>query len=155
VLDETGVKDLLRVSIEEVVKVRHVQARRDRPGQETLYKQVKTIRYKIRVEDNEEGQREAQKEDGLFALMSNDKKLTVAQALAKYKYQPNAEKRNEQLKGVFGVRPVWLKSGQRVESLLWLYHLVEVVQALLERVIRRQMVIGAEKGPTPGGGIGK
>jgi predicted AAA+ superfamily ATPase len=37
------------------------------------------------------------------------------------------------------VRPVWLKNVKRVESLLWLYHLVDLVQALLEREVRRQM----------------
>jgi hypothetical protein len=43
------------------------------------------------------------------------------------------------LKSVFGVRPVWLKNSKRVESLLWLYHLVELVQSLLEREVREQM----------------
>jgi len=71
--------------------------------------------------------------------MTNDKSLCLAEALRKYKYQPYAEKRHEQLKSVFGVRPVWLKKPKRVESLLWLYHLVEVIQALLEREVRRQM----------------
>jgi transposase len=63
----------------------------------------------------------------------------LKQALKKYKYQPFAEKRHEQMKSVFGVMPVWLKSSSRVESLLWLYHLVDLVQALLEREVRQQM----------------
>ncbi len=49
------------------------------------------------------------------------------------------EKRHEQLKSVFGVTPVWLKNVGRVSSLLWLYYVVELVQALLEREVRRQM----------------
>jgi hypothetical protein len=49
------------------------------------------------------------------------------------------EKRHEQLKSVFGVAPVWLKNVGRVASLLWLYYVVELVQALLEREVRRQM----------------
>ncbi len=53
------------------------------------------------------------------------------------------EKRHEQLKSVFGVAPVWLKNVGRVESLLWLYFVVELVQALLEREVRRRM---AERG---------
>ena len=63
----------------------------------------------------------------------------MAEALAKYKYQPFVEKRHEQLKSVFGVMPVWLKSPRRVASLLWLYYVVELVQALVEREVRRQM----------------
>ena len=86
--------------------------------------------------------RQAERCDGLFPLMSNDKDLSLTEALAKDKYQPYAEKRHEQLKSVFCVRPVWLKSARRVESLLWLYHLVELVQALLEREVRRHMEQG-------------
>jgi hypothetical protein len=63
----------------------------------------------------------------------------LAEALAKYKYQPFVEKRHEQLKNVFGVAPVWLKSPRRVASLLWLYFVVELVQSLIEREVRRQM----------------
>ena len=71
--------------------------------------------------------------------MTNDEGLGLAEALAKYKYQPFVEKRHEQLKAVFGVAPMWLKSVARVESLLWLYYVVEVVQALLEREARQRM----------------
>ena len=71
--------------------------------------------------------------DGIFPLLSNDKSLSLKDALEKYKYQPYAEKRHEQMKSVFEVMPVWLKNPRRVESLLWLYHLVDLVQALLEK----------------------
>jgi hypothetical protein len=77
--------------------------------------------------------------DGLFPLVTNDEALSLEEALAKYKYQPFVEKRHEQLKSVFGVAPVWLKSPRRVAALLWLYFVVELVQALVEREVRRQM----------------
>ena len=75
----------------------------------------------------------------LFPLMTNDKGLSLEEALGKYKYQPFVEKRHEQLKSVFGVMPMWLKNVKRIESLLWLYYAVELIQALLEREVRRQM----------------
>jgi transposase len=127
------------VVIEEVVQVEQVQQGRGRPGPDTLYKQVHIKRYKIRVENNEAALQRAARCDGLFALMSNDKSLSVKEALEKYKYQPYAEKRHQQLKSVFYVRPVWLKNAKRVESLLWLYHMVDLVQALLEREVGRRM----------------
>jgi transposase len=139
VLDKAKVQDWLRVRIDEEVRVKHVQVGPGRPGPNTRFRQVQVKRYKIRVEENEEGLRRAEVCDGLFPLMTNDKGLSLAEALAAYKYQPYAEKRHEQLKSVFGVRPMWLKKARRVESLLWLYHLVEVVQALLERQVRRHM----------------
>jgi transposase len=71
--------------------------------------------------------------------MTNDESLSLEEALGKYKYQPFVEKRHEQLKSVFGVTPMWLKNTDRVASLLWLYYVVELLQALLEREVRRQM----------------
>jgi transposase len=91
------------------------------------------------VEDVEALKREALC-DGLFPLMTNDASLSVSEALQKYKYQPFVEKRHEQLKSVFGVAPMWLKSAGRIESLLWLYYVVELVEALVEREVRKQMV---------------
>jgi transposase len=139
VLKEAKVKGWLRVRIEEVVQSERVQVGPGRPGPNTQYEQVQNRHFKVRAEVNEEAVQRAELCDGLFPLMTNDKSLSLAEALRKYKYQPYAEKRHEQLKSVFGVRPVWLKSPRRVESLLWLYHLVEVIQALLEREVRRQM----------------
>lgn len=139
VLQKAKVQDWLNVVIEEVVQTKHVQVGRGRPGPDTLYKQVQTKSYKVRVEDNEAALQRAARCDGLFARMSNDKSLSLKKALQKYKYQPYAEKRHQQLKSVFEVRPVWLKNVKRVESFLWLYHVVDLVQALLEREVRRQM----------------
>jgi transposase len=138
-LQKAKVHDWLDVVIVLVVQTRHVQVGRGRPGPDTLYKQVQTKSYTISVKENEEALKRAARTDGLFALMTNDASLSVKEALAKYKYQPYAEKRHEQLKSVFDVRPVWLKNVKRVEALLWLYHMVELVQALLERQLRRRM----------------
>jgi transposase len=142
VLQKAAVHDWLKVVIEEVVQTEQVQVGRGRPGPDTLYESVQTMSYKIRVVDNEVALQRAARRDGLFALMTNDKKLTLKEALQKYKYQPYAEKRHQQLKTVFKVRPVWLKNVKRVESFLWLYHMVDLVQALLEREVRRQMQQG-------------
>jgi transposase len=142
VMNKSGVKEWLRVFIKEEVRSQAVQVGPGRPGPNTLYKHVDIWTYKVRVEDNEEELRRAERCDGLFPLMTNDKGVSLVEALRKYKYQPYAEKRHEQLKSVFGVRPVWLKQAKRVESLLWLYHVVELIQALLEREVRRHMEQG-------------
>jgi transposase len=139
VLERFPVQDWLDVTIEEMVQTEHVQVGRGRPGPKTLYRQVEVKYYTIRVATNEAALQRAARCDGLFALISNDTGLSVQTALQKYKYQPYAEKRHQQLKSVFAVRPLWLKNARRVESLLWLYHLVELVQALLEREVRQRM----------------
>jgi transposase len=139
VLTKSKARKWLTVAIDEQVHMETVQDGPGRPGPDTLYTTVTRYSYKIRVAENKEALMQAARCDGIFPLLSNDKSLSVKDALEKYKYQPYAEKRHEQMKSVFKVMPVWLKNPKRVESLLWLYHLVELVQALLEREVRRQM----------------
>ena len=118
VLDKAKVYGCLKVIVEEVVQIKQVQVGRGRPGPNTQYEQVQAKTYQIRVENNEEALKRAARSDGLFALMTNEKNLSLKATLKKYKYQPYAEKRHQQLKSVFDVRPVWLKNVKRVESFL-------------------------------------
>jgi len=133
------VEGLLRVQIEETVEEGYRQIGPGRPGPQTGYRRIQKRRYHICFEEDGEALAREARCDGLFPLMTNDESLSPAEALGKYKYQPFVEKRHEQLKSVFGVTPVWLKNVRRVASLLWLYFVVELVQALLEREVRRQM----------------
>jgi transposase len=139
VLAKAKVRDWLQVAVVERVQVEQVQVGPGRPGPATQYTTETRKSYTIRVEENKEALTRAARCDGIFPLLSNDKSLNLKDALEKYKYQPYAEKRHEQMKSVFEVMPVWLKNPQRVESLLWLYHLVDLVQALLEREVRLKM----------------
>jgi len=68
--------------------------------------------------------------------------LTPAQVLAAHKRQPGIEKRFQQLKDVHAIAPVFLKNEGRIEALFFLYFIALLVQALIEREIRR----GMEKG---------
>lgn len=139
ILDEEQVQDWLRIEVDEEVQERFAQARAGRPGPNTTYRRVEDKQYRIRLEEDGQALKREALCDGLFPLMTNDKSLSLAEALGKYKYQPFVEKRHEQLKTVFGVAPVWLKNVERVSSLLWLYYVVELVQALVERETRRRM----------------
>ncbi len=139
IVAEEQVEELLRINVVTEVEVSHQQVGRGRPGPDTEYRRVETRRYRPVLEEDREAFVRAAKCDGLFPLLTNDEGLSLAEALRKYKYQPFVEKRHEQLKSVFGVAPVWLKNVGRIESLLWLYYVVELTQALLEREVRRQM----------------
>jgi transposase len=139
IVEEEQVQRWLRVEVRSEMHEEHKQTSPGRPGPETEYRRVEHWRFRPAfVEDAEALKREASC-DGLFPLMTNDESLSPQGALLKYKYQPFVEKRHEQLKSVFGVAPVWLKNVGRVEGLLWLYYVVELVQALLEREVRRRM----------------
>ena len=129
----------LRVRVEEELEEVFRQVGPGRPGPHTEYRREENRTYRVAVAEDGAAVAADALCDGLFPLVTNDESLTLEEALAKYKYQPFVEKRHEQLKSVFGVAPVWLKSPRRVASLLWLYFVVELVQALVEREVRRQM----------------
>jgi hypothetical protein len=129
----------LRVRVQAEVQEEYRQTRPGRPGPDSEYRRVEILTYRIHFDEDGAAVAADALCDGLFPLVTNDEELSLEEALAKYKYQPFVEKRHEQLKSVFGVAPVWLKSPRRVASLLWLYFVVELVQALVEREVRQQM----------------
>jgi transposase len=138
-VEREGAQRWLRVRVEEDVEEVYRQVGRGRPGPDTEYRREEQRTYRAVVDEDGAAVAADALSDGLFPLVTNDEHLSLEEALAKYKYQPFVEKRHEQLKSVFGVAPVWLKSPRRVASLLWLYFVVELVQALVEREVRRQM----------------
>ena len=77
--------------------------------------------------------------DGVFPLVSNDPTMTERELLLAYKHQPAIERRFEQLKTDFVVAPVYLKEASRIQALLCVYFFVLLVEALLEREMRRAM----------------
>jgi transposase len=139
VLEQEQVDDLLRVEVDHEVEESYQQIGSGRPGPRTRYQRIEVNQYSIRFMEDIEAVKRAALCDGLFPLMSNDETLSLEEALGKYKYQPFVEKRHEQLKSGFAVTPMWLKNVGRIDSLLWLYYVVELVQALLEREVRRRM----------------
>jgi Domain of unknown function (DUF4277) len=139
VLQREGAERWLRVRVAADVEESFIQVGPGRPGPDTEYRRVETRTYRVHFDEDVGAVAADALCDGLFPLVTNDEALSLEEALAKYKYQPFVEKRHEQLKSVFGVAPVWLKSPRRVAALLWLYFVVELVQALVEREVRRQM----------------
>jgi transposase len=140
-------KRLAQVGATEWIKVEIIQRDRaiyhqdgpGRPGPNTRYRKEVKTRFDIRMEENRSAIEAAQKQDGVFPLVTNDRDLSAKEALGAYKGQPNIEKRFSQFKSQFDVAPVLLKSGRRVVALLTVYYFVLVVQALLEREVRRRM----------------
>jgi hypothetical protein len=65
--------------------------------------------------------------------------MSPEELLDAYKRQPIIEKRFSQLKTDFAVAPVYLKKVTRIQALLAIYFFVLLVQALLERELRRAM----------------
>ena len=69
--------------------------------------------------------------------------MTPKQMLLAYKSQPRLEKRFEQLKTIYDLMPMWLKSVSRIEALLHVYFIVILIQTLIERELRQAMKAAA------------
>jgi transposase len=139
VVTDLRVAEYLRPRVECSQQHRRKQVGPGRPGPSTVYQDVVEERLVLVVAENEEAVKAAACRDGLFPLITNNETATLAEVLAKYKYQPFLEKRHEQLKSVLEVAPVFLKKPERVASLLLLYYVALLVYALVERELRQRM----------------
>jgi transposase len=138
-LAEREVESLIRVRIEEKEDAKYRQAQPGRPSKHTKYKKETRPRYHLTWELDAVAFANAEREDGIFPLLTNDKQLTAEEVLRAYKRQPIIEKRFSQLKTDFAVAPVYLKDVGRIQGLLAIYFFVLLVQTLLERELRQAM----------------
>ncbi len=115
------------------------QAGPGRPGPKTRYVRKTRKSWRLQWRTDEEAIAYDRKSDGMYPLLTNDSTLTNAHVLEAHKRQPTIEKRFEQTKTVFEIAPVLLKNEGRVEALFFVYFLALLVQALIERELRRQM----------------
>ena len=129
----------LRVQLYQEDVERYRQERRGRPGPKTRYRKELRKRWRIRWQTDEEAIAFDHKSDGMYPLLTNDRALTPAQVLEAHKRQPVIEKRFEQTKTVHEIAPVLLKNEGRVEALFFVYFLALLLQALIERELRRAM----------------
>ena len=115
------------------------QTRRGRPGPATAYRRVTRRRYDIEWCVDQATVDYDEKSDGMYPLLTNDRKLSALEVLQAHKGQPSIEKRFEQIKSVHEIAPVFLKNPGRIEALFTLYFLALLVQALIERELRLAM----------------
>ena len=81
---------------------------------------------------------EAQTLDGRYALATNAAHLTADEALTLFKGQDGAEKRFRSAKGPLLIRPLFVRSDQRIEGLVFVTLLALLTRAILERACRQQ-----------------
>lgn len=118
---------------------RFIQHHRGRPGPDTSYRRKLRRRWDIEWEMDESLVAYDRKSDGMYPLLTNDRKLLPAAVLEGHKGQPTIEKRFQQCKNIHEIAPVLLKNEGRIEALFFLYFLALLVQALIERELRTAM----------------
>ncbi len=139
ILAECEVAEWLDVTVVEKVEEQYRQEHRGRPTAHTRYVRQERLRFEISIHLRHERLAEEALCDGAFPLITNDKTLSPLELLLSYKQQPRIEKRFAQLKTDFVVAPVFLKEASRIQALLGVYFFALLVEALLERELRRAM----------------
>jgi transposase len=145
ILAEAEASSWLLVEIEEQEEETFHQATRGRPSEQTQYLRESRSRFTLTWKLNVESLSEAEREDGVFPLLTNDRKLSATEVLRAYKRQPLLEKRFSQFKTDFAVAPVFLKNISRIQGLLASYFFALLVQTLLERELRQAMARAGEE----------
>ena len=140
VLTEGEARSWFVVEIEEKREETFRQATRGRPNDQTQYLKETRSRFNVTWKLNLEAISESEREDGVFPLLTNDRKMTAAEVLQAYKRQPMLEKRFSQFKTDFAVAPVFLKNVARIQGLLGAYFFALLMQTLLERELRQAML---------------
>ncbi|MFH0947315.1 MAG: IS1634 family transposase, partial [Planctomycetota bacterium] len=139
ILERWKVKRYLKVKIQHLQSHQYRQTHRGRPGPETRYTRRTTRRLSLEWKTEEEAIAYDRKTDGMYPLLTNDRQLSPREVLEAHKRQPTIEKRFQQLKSVHDIAPVFLKNEGRIEALFFVYFLGLLVQAIMERELRRAM----------------
>jgi transposase len=115
------------------------QDHRGRPGKDTHYVKKVATRFDLAYRIDDARVAAEATGDGIFPLVTNVINLSELELLHAYKRQPVIEKRFSQFKTDFEVAPVYLKAVHRIQALLCVYFFALLVEALLERQLRRAM----------------
>lgn len=140
ILVRTGAQRWIAVEVRREEQERFKQLRPGRPGPQTPYRRIVRVRFAIAWELRQDTLAYDLKTDGVFPLLTSDRKLSPRKILKVYKLgQPRVEHRHHLLKGVHEVAPQYLKSAARIEAFLCVYFVALLVNALIERELRRGM----------------
>lgn len=145
IVSRRAVESLLRVEVTEHEEETFRKVGRGRPSKHSNYRREVRSRFSLAWCLDNETFENARVDDGVFPLLTNDRKLTPREVLHAYKRQPRIEKRFTQLKSDLNLTPVFLKSPERVVGLFTIYFLALLVQSLIERDLRNALAESAAK----------
>ena len=109
-----------------------------KPGPDTKYvRKIKKVPYLI-IRKNHEMIGRSESVDGTFPLTTNTR-MDAKETLQTYKYQPKIEKRFSHMKSDHQVAPVFLKKTTRIEALMFICFLSDMVAAIVQRELQVAM----------------
>lgn len=134
-----AVERYFHLKLHEVQQTHKKQIGTGRPGSKTKYRTIKEKLYSLSYTRHQRALKEETNVDGVFPLLATDSEITPKEALLAYKYQPRLEKRFTQFKSVHNAAPLFFKSIDRVEGIMFLFFIALMIQAIIEREVRLKM----------------
>ena len=138
ILQRFNVVDLLNVSIQVNEDETFRQTKRGKSTTESLYKRTLKKSFLVVVTNNHESIAAEEAMDGIFPLTTN-KDMSGLDALKAYKFQPYLEKRHSLFKSILELSPVFLKRNDRIEALVFVHFVAQLIASLIERQLRQSM----------------
>ena len=139
ILEACGAAPWIVTEVQPQAEETFQQNHRGRPGKDTRYVKKVAMRFDLSYRIDDARVALDARSDGIFPLVSNVADFNALELLHAYKRQPVIEKRFSQLKTDFEVAPVYLKAVHRIQALLCMYFFALLIEALLERELRRAM----------------
>ena len=112
---------------------------RGKPTAETTFRRIIQQVPRLHISTNAANIARSAAMDGIFPLTTNTREKPV-DVYKIYKYQPRIERRHALLKSTLDVAPIWLKNNTRIEALMFLEFIAQMIAALVERDLRKKMV---------------
>jgi transposase len=116
------------------------------PGQKAVYRYAYHVTYSLHWSRNTAALAAEARTDGTVPLLCTDPAILPKAVLQAYKFQARLEKRFCQFKSVHRAAPLLFKKIRRVEANMFLFFIALLIQALLERELRKKL---AERGAPP------
>ena len=115
--------------------------RRGRPRNSDPVEEIRSRHFRLEYQRLKEAIRAESRTDGVFPLVTNlrPRRVSKKALLLIYKYQPYVEKRHSLLKTELEVAPVYLKKPRRAAGLVHAAFLAMMLDALIERALRKGM----------------
>jgi len=139
VIAQHGAEEWVTVEIKWDAVEKFKAITRGKPTANTTFRRIIQRVPRLHISTDAENVARSAAMDGIFPLTTNTKEKPV-EVFKIYKYQPRIEKRHALLKSTLEVAPIWLKKNTRIEALMFLEFLGQMVAALIERELRQKMV---------------
>jgi transposase len=139
IIAQHGAEEWVRVEIKWDAIEKFKAITRGKPTADTVFRRIIQQLPRLHVTTDAANIARSAAMDGIFPLTTNTKEKPV-DVLKIYKYQPKIEKRHALLKSTLEVAPIWLKKNTRIEALMFLEFLGQMVAALIERELRQKML---------------